>query len=247
MAGNDSNTKLLLHMDGSGSSFTDSAAGATAHTVTAVSTATQSASGHTGFGNAVFLNGTSDGVVVDSNADYAFGSGDWALDFWVWNDAILTQQNLMQRLGAVIAANDGWRLSTNSNGTIFLQTPDGAATLQTRLQGGTAWEGQWVWVVLARSGTTVRLWTEGVYRTQWVGTIAIETGPLRLGHNAAANFFLDGRLDEVRISTGTDRGWNANANITVPTEPYNGGAPTTGRLLTGLMESTLIVGAKGQR
>lgn len=81
--GNDTDTKILLHMDGAdaGTTFTDSASGG--KTQTAVGNA-QLDTAQKKFGTAsVLLDGTGDYVTSPDNADFNFSTGKFCVDFWV--------------------------------------------------------------------------------------------------------------------------------------------------------------------
>jgi len=82
--GNDSYTKLLLHMD---SNFNDSASSPKTMTVSGATINT--ASVKFGAGSGYF--GTSANVKTGDNPDWNFGTGDFTIDLWVKRNAIQNQ------------------------------------------------------------------------------------------------------------------------------------------------------------
>jgi hypothetical protein len=82
-SGNDSFTKILLHMDGAngGTTFTDANVGGSAHTWTANSATTST--GTLKFGTASENCGAGVGWIdTPDSADFTLGSGDFTIDFW---------------------------------------------------------------------------------------------------------------------------------------------------------------------
>ena len=76
--------KLLIHgNEGSGQSFTDSSL--SNHTVTAVGDATHSTTQSRFSGGSIFLDGTGDYLSVTDSSDWAFGTGDFTMDMWVYS------------------------------------------------------------------------------------------------------------------------------------------------------------------
>jgi hypothetical protein len=78
----DANTKLLLHCDGADASTTFTDSSLSPHTVVAVANA-QVDTAQSKFGGASYLgDGTGDYLRLDGSADFAFGTGDFTVDFW---------------------------------------------------------------------------------------------------------------------------------------------------------------------
>jgi hypothetical protein len=93
-AKNDPYTKLLLHMDGSGTAFTDSSASRNA--ITAYLGANQTNNSYKfSNGSSLFLDSTNDYVSVPDSEDWNFGSGDFTIDAWVKNTANTTVVSTM--------------------------------------------------------------------------------------------------------------------------------------------------------
>jgi hypothetical protein len=88
IGGNDSFTKLLLHCDAADGTTTFTDSSAAAHTITPGGNA-QIDTAQAKFGaSSVLFDGTGDFLVADGHADFAFGTGDFAIDFWLRPNAI---------------------------------------------------------------------------------------------------------------------------------------------------------------
>ncbi len=225
MAGIDAFTKLMLHCDGAGgsTSFPDSSSGA--HTITANGDA-QVDTAQSKFGGAsLLLDGSGDYLSSADDADYELGSSDFTLECWVRFNTLPgsgTEVALLSKY--TISGNQrSWRLTyVGGTGLRFIYSTDGTTT------GGAdkSWSpstGTWYHVALVRSGNTLIYFIDGTS----IGTAAISgaifdgTAALQIGaYNSGA--FLNGWVDEVRISVGVAR-WTAN--FTPPAVPYSAFSP----------------------
>jgi len=198
--GNDSSVKLLLHCDGSndGTTFTDSSA--SSHSVTRSGAVTKT--GVKVFGSASgFFDGSNDDLVLPSSADWAFGTGDFTIEFWI-NPSSYTNY------GAICHTykgdTDGFVLSFFSTGG-NLAWYDGAA-------GGDTWTdfgsdskpplSTWSHVAYSKNSGTLNVFLNG----RNVGSIAdngdYPTTVLEIGSQFTSYGYFHGYLDEFRICKG---------------------------------------------
>jgi Concanavalin A-like lectin/glucanases superfamily len=162
------------------------------------------------FGTAsLALDGTGDYAFVQSNADFGYGTGDFTIEMWVYRTVSgITQVLLDQR-----TANP-----TNYAPVIFINTSnalqynDGAASVIT---GATTVPlNAWSHVAASRSGTSTRLFLNGVQQgTTYTDTRTYIANPLTIGarFNNTQNF--TGYIDDLRISKGIAR---YTSNFTAP-------------------------------
>src|SRR3990167_2191991 len=104
---NATNTKLLLHCDGvdASTTFTDSST-ASVKTVTAEGNG-QVDTAQSKFGGASLLcDGTGDGLSIPDHADWAMGTGNFTVDFWVRFAAIGTEDGLIANSNAAFGVQD---------------------------------------------------------------------------------------------------------------------------------------------
>jgi hypothetical protein len=205
-AGLDASTTLLLHCDGADASttFTDSATAP--HTVTRSGNA-QIDTAQSKFGGASALfDGTGDFLSLDGSADFAFGTGDFCIDFWVRFNTIAAKQTLYD--------------STPSGGSgvhvRFYKENAGPFKLDvngvTRIDTVTAIIGAGTWnhILLARRNGVTRLFINGIQRgLDYADTNNYVNGASRPvigtnGNNTAIENF-NGWMDEIRVSKGAFR------------------------------------------
>lgn len=222
-SGFDSNTKLMLHMDGSdsGTTFTDSSAGA--KTVTRVSTPVTK-TGTKQFGTASMFSGASTKyLTLADSADWAFGSGAFTIDFWL-NDTdpnIAAPGSGFNAAGVFEQGND-----VNNRASLLIRYDTGATAIPRTIEfniasGGvsaldisgplTLMNGTWHHIAVIRGwGGNVNSWVlcvDGVPGTpviysgaypDYTGTFAIGAAPLGGGGvSQSINY-----IDEFRIVKG---------------------------------------------
>lgn len=220
LTGNDTYTKILLHMDGanSGTSFPDTNFGGTAKTWTAHSAITDTSTFE--FGLSSENCGSTGYIDCPTNADFNLGTGDWTIDHWF---NINTAGNGTARnafglddgatnqayLGFMTAANV-FSCFASIGGSSFSITGTVAITTAG-----------WHHMAFVRTGTSLMMFIDGTQQ----GTTPTVSGTVlnpattfsvgRSGARAASNW--NGFIDEFRLSVGIAR-WTSN--FTPPTQPY---------------------------
>jgi Concanavalin A-like lectin/glucanases superfamily len=219
MPGNDSSATLLIHANGvdGSATFTDVAIGGGAHTVTPRGDA-QVDTAQSKFGGGSFLgDGTGDGLDVTGGTAGALslGTGDFVLETWV------------RLAGTGFVDLFDFRLGSGGNTTLIFYVDennnligyydgsfhDGLTDIVT---------GVWYHLAMVRSSGVVRLFKNGVQVGSDVNDTAnYDSDAVSLGINGTNNDQpLNGWMDEIRISKGTDRGWFNG--FTPPVEEYDG-------------------------
>lgn len=205
-----SNVSLLLHMDGSGSSFVDSSA--SAKTITAYGNATQSTAQSKFGGVSARFDGDGD-YLSSSVSDITRFSGDFTVEFWAY---ALTHKsyNVWFDNRSTVASSTGFTMASNSSGQMTLFTNNsftitGSSTFNTS---------QWIHFALVRSGSTIRLYQNG----QSIGTSTNSTnfsdGALAVGISLPDQVHsVNGYIDELRV---TKIARYTGATITVPTSAF---------------------------
>lgn len=223
MIGIDATTSLCLHCDGADASTTFTDSSLAPKTVTANGTA-QVDTAQSVFGGASMLgDGTGAYLSAADNAVFEFGSGDFTIDCRV-------RFNTLPGAGGNMFFASKWTTSgaqrcfywgyNGTNGMDFRYSTDGAAsTLLSR-----AWSPStdtWYHVAVVRNGGNLLSFVDGTQlgTTDSIsGTLFNGTAVLNVGaFNAGTGGWIDGWLDEFRISKGIAQ-WTAN--FTPPTEAY---------------------------
>ena len=236
--GIDSYTKLMLHCDGAngGTTFTDSSF--SAHAVTRNSGTTQT--GIKKFGTAsCYQDGTGTDTIgqlsIANSSDWDFGTGAFTVDFWLY--LFTLGSNLNQKIIGCSDYNGGWKgwHLKKDHSLMKLNWEGGANTTAFNTASSSALTAEtWTHIAIAKSGTTTKLFFNGVEQFSLTQNYAIQsTGAetLQIGEGGAdANWNLPKMyIDEIRISKGIARWTSA---FTPPSLPYN----IADRILSGSVD-----------
>jgi len=224
MAGIDSYTKLMLHMDGSDGSTTFTDSSLSPKTVTRYDNA-QIDTAQSKFGGASGLfDGTGDYLTVPDSDDWNFGTGDFTIDFWVRTITLTLNQNII-----------GQRTTADTENLWFIRILPTTGKLRFIGRYGNVDHAYietvpglsintWYHIAVVRASGTCKIYIDGVNDDTVTSNDAsnwpnVSTN-LSIGI-AYDSFFegLSGWLDEVRISKGIAR-WTSN--FTPPTSAYDG-------------------------
>lgn len=154
-------------------------------------------------------NGTDSYVYASSSSDFAFGTGDWTAEGWVYAKRT-TGLNVIfdgRTAGADISPNlfiYGGKWATYQNGWGFNSV-------------GTVSVNTWYHFALVRSGSTSYLYADGTLVTSIADSRNYVQGGIRVGAGWNANDGLYGYLDDFRLTKGVAR---YSGNFTPPTTAY---------------------------
>ena len=148
------------------------------------------------------LDGTGDYATVQPSPDFAFGTGTWCVEAWVYNTATSGSNQIIfdfrsaapQVVPTIYIEGGTGHLHLAVNGPIVLDTGV-SLSLNT-----------WTHIAVAKSGTSTKFFKNG---TQ-IGATYTDTnnyiqGPLTIGARFDGTSGFNGYLDDVRISKGTAR------------------------------------------
>ncbi len=216
----DSYTKSLLHMNGTDQSttFTDNASGGS-HTWTAHGNA-QIDTAQKKFGTASGLfDGTGDYIDAPDSADWAFGSGNFTIDFWAKRTRSDANEWVFCQGGSGWEQYWGMQWSVDNYVYCNFRTSGGSIIqLQSTI---TISDTSWHHYAYLRDGNTLRLFIDGVARgtADVTGQSQVDNAYKfaigRLGEYDG--YFFAGGVDEFRISKGIAR-WTSN--FTPPSNEY---------------------------
>lgn len=217
----DSYTKLMLHCDGTDGSttFTDSA---TSKAVTASGTAQIDTAQYKFGGASGLFDGDGDYLSLDDHADWNFGTGNFTIDFRIRFNSVGSAGIISQY---VDADNEMFIVI---DGTTLRFTGSSAAStfIDLRANGLSFSANTWYHIALVRNGTTSSDWfwfKDGVSQAltlqsgSYDCTLPNLAAVLDIGKMRTSTNYLNGWLDEIRISKGIAR-WTAN--FTPSTEAY---------------------------
>ena len=203
-------TSLLLHMDGSSGStaFVDS--GPNALAVTAVGNAQISTTQNKYGGASGSFDGSGDYLSISSNPLFNFGTGDFTMELW----AKLPNDNVDYSL-----------ISGSVNGNMdFRRESVGRISLG---RAGVAWDAnssvinianQWTHLAASRSGSTLRLFCNGIQIYAGSNSVSYSVASLQIGRSTGVSAVdLNGYIDDLRITKGVAR---YQSSFTPPTQAH---------------------------
>jgi hypothetical protein len=172
------------------------------------------------------FDGTADRLVMPSNPDFAFGTGDFTIEFWMNSNNVLgtaqrgmfqlsttaggltTSYNnsiiVLQGVGAAGAGLTGGLGCTIGTGSSFIVAGSNTPVLST---------GVWYHVALTRQGTNLRLFFNGNLHASATHSTSMTGQHLVVGGYYDTNYLYNGFLDDFRITKGVAR---YTANFTPP-------------------------------
>ena len=219
---------LLLHGDGSNGGTIIDTSGSN-HTITATGTPAIETSFPKWGSGAILFDATAGYLSAGTSTDWQLGSGDFTIEFWLgdfdWSGVALETPII-----CLWSTNPGeglsWIVTVNiSNllqfGCVIGGIPQFGAVSTSGVTGiGSSYRH----FAIAREGSTLRMFFDGVleYSGSLIGAIdSANNCPLTLGGtNYAGNQYLNGYLDDVRITKGKAR---YTAAFTPPTAAFPDG------------------------
>ena len=228
-----SSVSLLLHMDGSSSTFVDSSSNN--RTVTAYGNATQSSAQSKWGGKSAYFDGSEDYLSVPNSSAFNFGSGNWVVEFWMYASAqslapICHQTSLSSQTGWILwnydnvsAGNTTRKLTLMLNGANYILTTSGDAYA----------DNTWTHIAVVRSGSTITMYSNGTYAASgtFSDSISDASQPFWVGGISSSvswngTRWFNGYIDDLRVTAGSDRGLTG-ATITVPTAAFADYGPSS--------------------
>lgn len=212
-----SQVELLLHMDDT--ALSDVIGHAVTLNAGAARSATQSAFG----GYSAAFGGGGEYLSIPYTSDFAFGSGDFTVEMWVYKTA--NNPNASRLWSTNGDYYDGISISIDASGNLVAYGSSNNASwnLFSAASIVAVPNGAWKWIVFQRTGGTLDCYFHGTRYTITTGlsTIALMTQTALahvIGGQAGINRSLNGYVDEVRVTKGVAR--YSGATITVPSAPF---------------------------
>jgi hypothetical protein len=171
-----------------------------------------------------FFDGTGDYVTINTSPDFAFGTGDFEVDLWIYNTATSASNQILvdfrttdpQLVPTLFLSPTTNFLRFSTNGTQHIQS-DSAIGLNS-----------WIHIAIARVSGVTRMFVGGVLQTQtYTDTNNYVQGTVTIGSRFDSTALFAGYIDEFRISKGVGR---YTTTFTPATSAYVGDALTVALL-----------------
>jgi len=218
-----SSVALLLRMDGTGNTFTDSSG--SPQSITVGGNATQSATQSKFGGKSAYFAASGDYLSLADSDALELSNKDFALEFFAQTTNSTQYATLVSRSPSSYGAG-AWSLLMNSSsptsGDIALFAADIASPI-VQSSGVNLRDGAWHHVAVSRSGSNWSLYVDGT--RVGTGTSSATVANINGGIRIAADQFYGrnyiGYIDEFRLTLNSARGYTG-ASITVPTASLPG-------------------------
>jgi hypothetical protein len=184
------------------------------------------------YGGSGYFNGSTDYLTTPANTAFAFGTGDFTVEAWIYTTARIGSGNYGSLItGAqVYGVSSDWILCLTSTGLLYFQI--GSSSSGAYLSNASVPLNSWTHVAFSRASGTVKAFINGVdagNSVTYSTSISNNSTPLSVGgpSNGSANGLMQGYISNLRIVKGTAV---YTANFTPPTSPVT--AITNTSLLT---------------
>lgn len=197
---NFSDVVLLLDFAGADGAQAITDLSNSAHTETFIDNAqVNTAIRHLGV-NTLLLDGVGDEVTYPTSPDWAFGTGDFTIEFGLKLDAVTTMTLL-----SIFDTSVGWFIRSLQSGGQKFVFGHGASDLINA--SWTVPVGATEHIAITRQGTTLSVWQEGALLASVTDSTNFTQGTkaLRLGSLDGLTQFTDGTIGAVRITEGLAR------------------------------------------
>lgn len=152
--------------------------------------------------NTLLLDGTDDEVTYPTSPDWAFGTGDFTIEFGLVLDAVTTMTLL-----SIFDTSVGWFIRSLQSGGQKFVFGHGASELINVSWTVPVTAGVTEHIAITRQGTTLSVWQEGALLATVSDSTNFTQGTkaLRLGSLDGLTQFTDGTIGAVRITKGLAR------------------------------------------
>lgn len=202
---------LLMHLDGNNIDVKG-------HTFTDVGTVGYAAGK---FGNALTLaTGDSGLSSAISQADFAFGTSDFTIEGWIKLASGFAGGAMISQFD--VGATPGWQIYVTNLGVPQFYHYVGGGSYPINPTGVDLRDGNWHHIAVSRSGTTLRMFVDGVMPTGGSVTNSANYGSsglyLSIGYQrqGSARYPFRGGIDDVRLTKAA----RYTANFTPPAGPF---------------------------
>ena len=182
------------------------------------------------------FDGNGDALTVAANADFAYGTGDFTIEAWVYSTTYAHFPYILDGRTNTGSSSNAPALYIHSNNTLNYYVA-GSNQISTSYS---SYQNKWTHIAIVRNSGTTTLYLDGVSKGTWSdSTNYTDQGPFvigRHGNSSLATYCLNGYISNFRIVKGTAV---YTSNFTVPTSPLT--AITNTILLTSQENTGTII------
>lgn len=162
---------------------------------------------------AFYLNGVEDFVEVPSCPELNLGTGDFTVHLWVYFDNTEGEQVLVEKWVQGDSTSTGWTLTKLEGNILRLALDDGQGEIPVDSPPLGILDETWYHIAATRTGGQVALYWNGEPVVEGTAPLNLDSdSSLKFGHRGNPvdtpgsvdwrGFYLDGRIDEVKLYAG---------------------------------------------
>jgi len=194
-------TSLLMHFNGTNGSTTMTDNSKNNFAVTVVGNAQLSTVQSKFGGSSLLLDGTGDYLTLPSNSQFAFGTGNFTIECWIYFAAGSSYREIFScRATDSVAVSTNGSLGINPNNGIFWYTNTFIINYNTNIPTN-----QWVHVTVCRNGSSIKIFVNGTEVGSATNSDNLTSNLATIGANANGTEPFNGYIDELRITNGIAR------------------------------------------
>lgn len=167
-------------------------------------------------GGSLLLDGDSDYIYSTNSSDFAFGTGNFTVDFW-FRPASVTGDHCLFDTRSYGGAGDGFVIHHDGTSLRVFSGGTGVITGASTLLVDTWYH----CALVGESGATVKLYLDGTQEgSTWTVAYNFTNDDCVVGKAMdVANYYFSGHISEFRITKGLAR-WTADFSASLPTAKY---------------------------
>jgi hypothetical protein len=210
---------LLLHFDGANGSTTFTDNSPTPKTATPAGNAQISTTQSKFGGASLYLDGTGDYLTFPSNSQFAYGTGNFTIECWVYFAAGSSYRQIFSNRPTPGSVSSEGSLAINPSNGLSWYTNTFIIDYTTSI--GT---NQWVHVAICRNGSSLKVFANGVQVGSTTNSDNLTSTSFTIGANGNGSEAFNGYIDELRLTKGVAR---YTGNFTPQTSAFPNNASVT--------------------
>jgi hypothetical protein len=147
----------------------------------------------------MYFDGTGDYLTLPASSNFAFGTGDFTVEFWMYPTANAPWLSLCGTQPGAISDSRGWSIAI-TNGSPQISFWSSAQFIPAAITLN-----QWNYVSITRAGTTLRMFINGTIANSTTNSENFTFNQLGVGCNGPGIQPYNGYIDDLRITKGVAR------------------------------------------